>query len=315
MELNDKIRGAVVGLAYGDSLGIGAEFMTRHEVESYYPEGLRRFDQIIRDAHRSQWKRGEWTNDTELTTLLLESIIESEGFVPYNLCKKFQDWYAEEERDIAPYLRLYCTNREWPENPVHVAHVLWHSSGLAEASNETLHRGIVTGLTSKSKELNENTRRVVLMTHDDSRCVSTTMIISHAIRDALTDKVSDIDSLLSISNSLDSRVTPYLMKAREGDIASMEIDDHDTQSWTRKGMAAALWGLWHHDNAPDTIHKVIDLGGDANTNALIAGALAGLKYGYDALPEEKEKIIGIDHLISLSDTLAEYIDKNRVWAN
>lgn len=308
MELKDKIRGAMVGLAYGDALGLGTEFMTKHEVASYYPDGLRHFDQIIRDAHRAQWKRGEWSNDTELTTLLLESVMEAGGFVPYQMCKKFQEWFAEEKRDIAPFLRLYCENSEWLENPIAVAHRLWHSSGLAEASNETLHRAIVTGLTSDREQMQENTRKIVLMTHDDSRCVSTTVIMSKVIRGAMTDKEVSIDELLRIANGLDPRVVPFLKQARDGDIESLEIDDQDTQTWTRKGMAAALWAYWHHDDAQQTIHKVIDLGGDANTNAGMAGVLAGLKYGFEAMPAEKEKIIGYEYLIDLSDRLADYIE-------
>lgn len=309
MELNDKIRGAIVGMAYGDALGLGAEFMTREEVESYYPSGLRRFDQIIRDAHRTQWRRGEYSNDTTLTLLILECVMENGGFIPRKVCEKFQSWYKEEERDIAPFLRLYCTNKEWPENPIPTAHKLWHSSGLAEASNETLHRAVVTGLTCPKNSVNETSRKSVLMTHDDSRCVATMMILAQVIRNALDDKRDDIDRLMRLCNQIDNRTLPFLTRAWDGNIESIVVDDPATQSWTRKGMAAALWGYWHHDNAADTIHGVIDLGGDANSNASMAGVLAGLKYGFDEIPEEKEKIIGFEYLMDLSDRLADYIDK------
>lgn len=309
MELQEKIKGAMVGMGYGDALGLGTAFMTRHEVQSYYPEGLRHFDQIIRDAHRSEWKRGEWTNDTVLTNLMLEGVLESDGFDGYRLCKKFQDWYAEEERDIAPYLRLYCNNSEWLENPIPVAHRLWHSSGLAEASNETLHRGVVTGMTSEDEYLNEHTRRFVLMTHDDSRCVATTIILARVLRGALLDKDESIDDLLRLANNMDPRVLPYLKMAWDGDIESVGVDDPDTQSWTRKGMAAALWGYWHNDNAADAVHNVIDLGGDADTNAGMAGVLAGMKYGYDELPGEKDHIIGLEYLVDLSERLTPLIDR------
>ena len=309
MELNDRIRGAVVGLAYGDALGLGAEFMTQHEVGAYYPDGLRRFDQMVRDAHRMAWKRGEYTNETLLTSLMLESVVESDGFVPYNLCKKFQAWYAEEERDIPPVLRLFCNNSEWLENPIPVAHRVWHSSRVCEASNETLHRALVTGLTSEDDHLNEHTRKFVLLTHDDSRCVASTMVTARVIRGILREKEDNIDNLMRLCSQIDNRTKPFLQMAWEGDIEGIKPDDSDTQTWTRKGMATALWGYWHHDNAPDMIHSVIDRGGDANTNACIAGAMAGLKFGYEALPEEKEKIKGLDYLIDLSDKVAELTDR------
>lgn len=313
MYLKDKIRGAIAGLAYGDALGVGAVFMTRHEVASYYPDGLRHFNQTIRDPYRSQWKRGEYTNNTVLTTLMLEAVMEGGGFVTYNLCKKFQDWFAEEERDIAPFLRLYCENSEWLENPISVAHQLWHASGLAEASNEPLHRAVVTGLTSEDKNLKEHTRKFVLCTHDDSRCVATTIIMAKVIRNALKDKKDDIDQLLKVCNEIDNRSVHYLKKAWDGDIDSLQIDDPDSQLWTRKSMAASLWAYWHHENSGDSIHDVIDMGGDAATNGALAGVLAGLKYGYESLPMEKEKLIRMDYLLELSDSVREFA-KEKVFA-
>lgn len=313
MELTDKIKGAIVGMAYGDSLGVGTTFMTREEVESYYPEGLRSYSQIIRDAHRSQWRRGEWTNETALTTLMLECVMESGGFYPQEMCSKFITWYSQEARDIPPLLRLYCKTPEWPKNPIATAHKIWHSSGVAEASNETLHRSLVTGLTSERSQLDDQTRRFVLMTHDDSRCVTSTMILARVIRGALTGEEAGIDELRNISMQFDSRVLPYLEKAWEGDIERLDISDPSTQSWTRKGMASALWGYWHHNEAESTIHSVIDLGGDADTNAAMAGALAGIKYGFEALPAEKEKIVGYDSLLDLSERVAEYVDKKQIW--
>lgn len=308
--LNDKIKGAIVGLAYGDALGLGAEFMSKHEVHAYYPDGLRNFNQIIRDSHRFQWKRGEYTNDTAFTTLALESILESGGFVPGDICRKFQKWYAAENRDVVPVLKLFAENKEWPENPIRVAHLLWHSSRVCEASNEPLHRAIVTGLTSPEPQLNEHTRKIVLMTHDDSRCVASTMVLARVVHNALNDRKDDIDCLLKLCSTIDHRTLPFLRKAWEGDVESIVVDDRATQSWTRKGMAAALWGYWHHDNAEDTIHSVIDLGGDANTNAGMAGALAGLKYGYDSLPEEKENILNLDYLLDLARRLTDYSGNN-----
>ena len=48
----------------------------------------------------------------------------------------------------------------------------------------------------------------------------------------------------------------------------------------------ALWSLLTTDNYRDCVLKAVNLGGDADTNAAVAGALAGVIYGKDTIPME-----------------------------
>ena len=49
---------------------------------------------------------------------------------------------------------------------------------------------------------------------------------------------------------------------------------------------AAVWCLITTDNLKDCLLKAVNLGDDTDTVAAIAGGLAGLYYGYGAIPEE-----------------------------
>lgn len=49
---------------------------------------------------------------------------------------------------------------------------------------------------------------------------------------------------------------------------------------------AALWCVANTESYKSCVLKAVNLGGDTDTIAAIAGGLAGIKYGYNAIPKE-----------------------------
>ncbi len=310
MKHQEKIKGAIFGFALGDALGVGAEFMTRNEIRNYYPGGLHRFEDIIRDAHRIQWLPGEWTNDTEIITRFLETILGCGGFDIHAIALSLKKLVSSDTFDGSPLLRTVCKAPDWEKHPIAAAHKVWQSGKFVEATNEATQRGIVTGITSRYVDLMEHTRRITLITNDDNRCVSTGMILARTAHSLLWDeKLPDFEDLVDICEHIDPRTLQWLEKTRVCKIEDLELDDVDTLSYTRKAMCAGLLPLWHSSSATETFDTVIAQGGDADSNAAIAGALAGLRYGYDALPAEKEKLLRFDYLNDLAERVAEYSER------
>ena len=51
-------------------------------------------------------------------------------------------------------------------------------------------------------------------------------------------------------------------------------------------LEAAVWSLVNADSFETALLKAVNLGDDTDTVGAIAGGLAGLYYGYDAIPED-----------------------------
>lgn len=51
-------------------------------------------------------------------------------------------------------------------------------------------------------------------------------------------------------------------------------------------LGAAFWCLEKTDSYKDCVLLAVNLGSDTDTTACVAGGLAGIKYGYGAIPKE-----------------------------
>lgn len=306
----DRIRGAIAGYALGDALGVGSEFMTKTEMQGYYPDKLRDFKSIIRDSHRCQWKPGETTNDTHFFTTLLETILSNGGY-DLNVCAKaFIDKIRNTTKDIVPTFRTLLAFPDWEESPLVNTHKIWKHHGLEEGSNEVNHRGIAMALLFDRPDLDDIVKQLVLMTHDDMRCVASTVILAHTAHSLLhTGEPASLKDLMSVCYAYDTRTVPFLEMSVNGKLEDFDLDDESSMGWTRKNMGAALWTVWHCDNEADAIYAVIDEAGDADSNGAITGALAGLRFGYDALPDIKNDLIDKDYYDDLARRVAAFSDE------
>ncbi len=67
-------------------------------------------------------------------------------------------------------------------------------------------------------------------------------------------------------------------------------------------LEASLWSLFNHDNFKDTLLAAVNLGHDADTVGAVTGAMAGVVYGWEAIPAEWiEGLARKDDIIALAD--------------
>lgn len=309
MNFSDRIRGAIFGMALGDALGLGTEFMTVDEIKFHYPEGLRHFSQIIRDAHRCLWKRGDWTNDTEINHILIRSIIERNCFDVRHFAQQLKVHHSEDAADMPDFYNDLLARPEWEEEPLETAHHYWRDNKLWKARNEALPRAIITGILGFPRLIG-NTLDAISITHDDTRCTCSAVIIASMADSILrTGELCSYRELRDLGHTHDARILHALERAYNGEIHDLELDDPDNLWQTRKCMAAGLWPLWHCSSAEETLHTIVDAGGDADTNSTLAMGLAGLRYGFDALPEEVNNLPRYKEVEEIADSFVKFMER------
>ena len=90
------------------------------------------------------------------------------------------------------------------------------------------------------------------------------------------------------------------------DIRELELQDENSVGYTLRCMSAALWAYWHAKSFVEGLLAVVRAGGDADTNAAVACAVLGARYGYDAIPNEyKEGLVYRDQLDSVVEGLIQ----------
>ena len=285
----DKIKGVLFGTAVGDALGLGTEFLSKKEVKKYYPQGLYSYDQIsIR--HKNLWARGEWTDDTEQMLCILDSLIENKKIDIKDIAYRFHRWAKTDGRGIGYTTYRVLSAKSFLTNPKAAAKEIWLESKKQLAPNGGVMRTSVLGIWeySDKEKVIKNATDVCQITHYDPRCAASCVLLSYAISLLMQGKnrISVFKEIKELSKKYGKEVYECLNDLETKDIYELELDDRDSMGYTLKTLAAGFWTLMNAKNFKDGLIKIVNQGGDADTNGAVAGALLGANFGFRDIPKE-----------------------------
>ena len=280
---SDKIRGAIFGQAIGDALGLGAEFMSKADVHRNYPNELTDYSQIISDWHRSRWQRGEWTDDTDMMLCILQSYIRK-GCVDYkDIAELFYEWAHGTPRGIGRTTLNVLSFGDYTDKPQKAAELVWNLSGKRQASNGGIMRTSIVGCLKEKVTI--HAENICRLTHYDPRCVGSCVIISEIVHALVYSSESlSYEDIVDIADDYDCEIREYVDMAYYDNLDSLHMDEEGKIGYTLKTLGSALWAYWHAMTFEDGILRIVNQGGDADTNAAVAGAVLGAKFGCDSIP-------------------------------
>lgn len=291
------VHAALFGVAVGDALGVPAEFTSR-EVLKQTPVK----DMIGFGSHNQP--PGTWSDDSSLTFCLAESL--SKGYDLRDIGRRFISWY--EEGYWTPYGEVFdvgvATSYAIQRLKEGVPPAMAGGGGEKDNGNGSLMRILPILFYVRDMPVEKRFQcisDVSSLTHKHIRSVLACFIYIEFARQILetADKWKAFENTRKEVNHFlntnaicsDNEINRFhrilLNPVANYDIRPVyeyEEDEIMSSGYVVHSLEAALWCIYKENNYRDTILKAVNLGSDTDTTAAIAGGLAGLLYGYDAIP-------------------------------
>lgn len=272
----DRYIGCMVGVAVGDALGAPLEFMSRAEIAAAHGE--------VRELIGGGWLNvdaGEWTDDTQMTLAVAESIVARGGIDPREIARRFVAWAATNPKDIGNITRMAIR--------YHEQGVAWDAVGprvCAElagrcAGNGSLMRCAPIGLL-RALDTAALVRDSILtssLTHSDPLATWSTVAVNLAVAELVAGRREQLVERVAAQIGSDAVRTALL--AAPG----LARDAVRSGGYVLETLSAAIWALMNHDGFEAVVVAAVNLGGDADTVGAVAGALAGAREGVNGIPE------------------------------
>ena len=297
-ERNIRLDG-IMGLVVGDALGNPVQFRTR-EVVRNRPQGP---VTGMEAGGAFRTPEGTWTDDSSMALATLDSIRKL-GKVDLNdIMDRFVSWY--EEGEYTPFgtpfdMGLTCSHAilqyESGFDPMSCGGTSERSNG-----NGSLMRIMPVCLYVYEKGLPDEeavktVHEVAGLTHNHLRANMACGLYYFCVREILDGAGSLTERL---QGGLDKGFEFYKQNAgnmaqlayyrRLKDLtafAAVPEDEIKSSGYVVDSLEAAIWSLIRTDSFKDCLLTAVNLGDDADTAGAIAGGLAGLYYGYGAIPAD-----------------------------
>ena len=281
----DKIKGTIYGQAIGDALGLGTEGMDDEAMARKYPNGLTHYSDIFQDRHRRRWKKGDWTDDTDMMLCIANAVIKDKGVNFTSIAQNFKDWAMGMPMGIGETTYKVLDIAEYVEKPFEASKLIWEMGHRRVAANGGLMRTSVVGTFPKAVE--ECAANICRLTYYDSRCVGSCVIVSLLIHNLIYKNVGlSYNEMVDIAMKYDERIVDYIDLSLSPDIKALELQEECAAGYTLKCLSAGLWAYRHAKSFEDGLLAMVRAGGDADTNAAVACGILGAKFGYESIPAE-----------------------------
>ena len=325
MNIQDRIRGSLIGGAIGDALGYPVEFIHSFErIQAKYGErGITRLDAKHFRKEAAQTGKAVVSDDTQMTLFTANGLLnaKAQGISPkYGICQAYLEWYQTQTGKKSPkpnvcwissvpelnYRRapgLTCLSAL--ENIYHGKEPVNNSKGcggVMRVAPIPLYAVVEDRMSIEDADLLAG--EAAELTHLHPLGYIPAALMSHVIYRLALDTEPTQDSLKRYIREGVEEIRK-LYKAHPADVDYMAelaeraihlLDNGKTdvenivllgEGWTgEEALAIALYcSLKHFDSFEDAMIASVNHGGDSDSTGAVTGNILGAAVGYDAIPQ------------------------------
>lgn len=279
IELDQRATGAVIGSAVGDALGAPFEFGSAGAYSARFPEPVVGGIGEMIGGGGFGWAPGEFTDDTQMAIVQAESILDHGGVDGADLFERFRTW-AFSAKDVGTQTRSVLTSgQSW--DVAASEHFARHPR--SGAGNGSLMRSTPTAVWCATRSEIDTVaiaRASSAVTHGDPAAGWGTAM--HIVMVGAT--LRDDDPFAALAEFLD-QLPDDQDRYRRMLVAGWTPTEMEVPNGSVWGcLAQAVWAVRTTGTFADAVVAAIELGGDTDTVAAVAGGLAGAIYGIQAIP-------------------------------
>lgn len=271
--LRDRFRGVLLGVAVGDALGAPLEFQPASSPQA-----------LVREMIGGGWQQlapGEWTDDTQMTLCVVESLLVKRVFDPDDIARRFVAWLQSHPKDIGLHTRRVLQDiadgMHWEAASLDAYH-----ADPENAPNGSLMRCAPLSLffyrhPEYIAELSPVLSRIT-HAHPDCEwsCVFANVLLTCLLQGMGAAEAVDFayEALTDAGDELKERI---------GRAMESECDTLST-GWVLDTLEVALWCFLHTSDFESAVVTAVNRGADSDTVGAVVGAMAGARYGMTAIP-------------------------------
>ena len=287
MTKQDQIKGAIYGLLIGDAVGVPYEFNLPEQLPSYD-----KTDMISPSHFQKTYPNipfGTWSDDGAQALCLLDSLLYKNKLDPEDFMNRMCNWYQHGYMAVdfqvfdvgvqtAESIRKYLQGVQLDQ----VAKNDEHANG-----NGSLMRVLPLAIwhTGTDAQLIQDAYAQSHVTHAHLRakvCCALYCLWARSILNGLNIENAWHDAVAKLRNYFQDK--PEDLAQLEFYIRPDELEKGNGSGYVVDCLKSARYAL-QQPTYQDVVKTAIALGRDTDTTACVAGGIAGLYYGFDAIPQ------------------------------